>query len=581
MFSANEVFLSSCRLAARALPAALLAALLAGCAAPPPILPGPLALPTAPLRVQVLAINDFHGHLKAPPGGIQVFDPADRSQRITVAAGGAAALASLVDRLRAQNPNTAFVAAGDLVGASPLLSSLFHDEPAIEAMNAMGLDAAALGNHELDQGVAEAQRLQTGGCHPVDGCKGPAPYAGARFPFLAANTRVLATGQTLFPAYTVKRFEGIPVAFVGVTLKGTAGMLKPANTAGLVFDDEADTVNALVPELKRQGIEAIVLLMHEGDIPTGDYNECPGTSGPLAGIVKRLDKAVDVVVTGHSHRAYNCVMDGRPVTSAGRWGTVVTQIDLVLDRQTRDVVSARAENIIARTASQASREYPQNPAALVPDSRVAELVSAYEQRVRPLAQRPVGRLGATFEARSDEAGNNPATLLVADAQLAATRDAGAEVAFMNATGVRAALGEDRRYEVVYEDVFAVQPFGNQLITVTLTGAQLLQLLERPLAAARPRPGLLHSKGLVYTWDASRPAGKRVVPGSLQLNGKPVTPEQRVRVTANDFLVDSNGSLFGQGSERQAGAVDVEALEQYIRSRPGLVPDSAPRITRLN
>ena len=157
----------------------LLAALLAGCAATPPT-PPPLAPPAAPLRVQVLAINDFHGNLKAPPGGIQVFDPADRSQRINVPAGGAAALAALVNRLRAQNPNTAFVAAGDLVGASPLLSSLFRDEPAIEAMNAMGLDASALGNHELDQGVAEAQRLQNGGCHPVDGCKGPAPFAGGR-----------------------------------------------------------------------------------------------------------------------------------------------------------------------------------------------------------------------------------------------------------------------------------------------------------------------------------------------------------------------------------------------------------------
>jgi 5'-nucleotidase len=237
------------------------------------------------------------------------------------------------------------------------------------------------------------------------------------------------------------------------------------------------------------------------------------------------------------------------------------------------VVSARAVNVIART---------DGPQALAPDVRVAELVSAYEQRVRPLARRPVGRLGAPFAARTDEQGLNPATLLVADAQLAATREAGAEVAFMNATGVRAALGESDRLDVVYEDVFSVQPFGNQLITVTLTGAQLLQLLERPLASGtRPRPGLLHSKGLVYTWDTSRPAGQRIVPGSLQLNGKPVTPEQRVRVTANDFLVDSDGSIFGKGSDRQAGPVDVEALEQYIRSHPGLVPDTAPRVTRLN
>ncbi len=553
-------------------PALCVAALLAGCANPPPFALPTAPPPAAPVRVKLLAINDFHGNLKAPPGGILVQDPADRSKRINVPAGGAAALSALVNGLRAQNPNNAFVVAGDIVGASPLLSSLFHDEPAIEAMNRIGVDAAAMGNHELDQGVAEVLRLQKGGCHPKDGCKGPAPYAGANFPFLAANTRVLATGATLFPPYTVKRFEGIPVAFIGVTLKGTAAMVKATSSVGLAFEDEADSVNALVPELRRQGIEAIVVLLHQGDIPKGDYNECVGLSGPLAGIVQRLDKAVDVVISGHTHRAYNCVIDGRVVTSADRWGTVVTQVDLLLDPKTHDVISARAENVIART---------EGPLALPPDAAVAELVGRYEQLVRPLARRPVGRIGATLLARSDDNGVSPLTQTVADAQLAATREAGAELALMNATGVRASLGEGGRFEVAYEDVFAVQPFANQLITVTLSGAQLLQILERPLAAARPRPGLTPSRGLVYTWDANRPPGQRIVPGSLLLNGKPLTDESRVRVTANDFLVDAEGSVFGKGSERQPGPVDVEALEQYIRNQPGLTPDPVPRITRLN
>ena len=549
-----------------ALFAALLAALLASCASAPP--PAPVA--TGPVLVKVLAINDFHGNLKPPPGGIRIVDPADAGKRVNVPAGGVAHMATLLDTLRAQNPNHIFVAAGDLVGATPLLSSLFRDEPTVEAMNLMGMEAAAMGNHELDRGPAELLRLQSGGCHPLEGCKGPAPYAGARFQYLAANTVVQATGKTLLPPYFVKRFQGIPVAFVGLTLKGTPAIVVPAGTAGLRFDDEAATVNALVPQLQAQGIEAIVVLVHEGGIPSGEYNECPGISGPVVEIVKKLSKAVDLVISGHTHRAYNCIIDGRPVTSADRYGTLVTQIDLVLDPKTRDVVSARADNVIVSTEK------------FAPHPRLGELVATYERLVRPLAQRPVTRLGAPFLTRTNEAGESTIGQLIADAQLAATREAGAQVAFMNPGGVRAPLGGEGKLDAVYEDVFSVQPFYNQLITMSLSGEQLVQLLERPLGGARPRP--LHvSRGLTYTWDASRPAGQRVVPGSVRLDGRLVTPEMRVRVTANSFMADGGDDLavLRQGQDRRPGLIDVDALEAYLRANPGIAPDPLPRITRLN
>ncbi len=548
--------------------AALLLLLSACATTPPPATQPPVA--TAPVRLKLLAINDLHGNLMPPPGGFRTQDPADPQKRINVPAGGVAAMATLLDTLRAQSPNHVFVAAGDLVGATPLLSSLFRDEPTIEALNLMGMAVAAMGNHELDRGQAELLRLQSGGCNSTDGCKGPQPFTGARFQYLAANTVVKATGKTLLPAYAIKTFEGIPVAFIGITLKGTPRVVVPSSVVGLEFGDEADTVNALVPELQRQGVEAIVLLMHEGGFPTGEYNECPGISGAVVDIVKRLNKAVDLVISGHTHSAYNCVIDGRPVTSAHRYGTLVTQVDLVLDPKTRDVSSAKAENVIVSTAQ------------FAPHPKLAELISTYERLSRPLAQRPVVRLGAPFSLAANPAGESPLGQLIADAQLAATRDAGAQIAFMNPGGVRAPLGGEGKLDVVYEEVFSVQPFYNQLITMTLSGEQVLQLLERMVSGTRPRP-FFNSRGLTYTWDANQAPGQRLLRDSVRLNGQPLTSTQQLRVTVNSFLAGGgdDAAVLRQGQALQPGLIDVDALEAYLKANPGITPDAAPRITRLN
>ena len=235
----------------------------------------------APVELRILAINDFHGYLQPPPGGIRIADPNDKSKKIAVEAGGAEQMATLVKQLRAGASNTIFVAAGDLIGASPFLSALFHDEPTIESLSMMGLEVASVGNHEFDEGKEELLRMQNGGCHPTDGCQGPHPFLGAKFRYLAASTIEKDTGKTVFPPYAIREFGGIPVAFIGLTLKGTPNLVSPVGVAGLEFRDEADTVNALVPELKARGVEAIVVLIHEGGFPTGDYNECPGISGPI------------------------------------------------------------------------------------------------------------------------------------------------------------------------------------------------------------------------------------------------------------------------------------------------------------
>ncbi|HEX6722508.1 MAG TPA: metallophosphoesterase, partial [Burkholderiaceae bacterium] len=403
-------------------PALVLIALLTACATP---------RPTAPVQVKILAINDFHGNLKPPQGGIRIRDPQDASKTINVPAGGSEHMAPLLAELRAKNPNHIFVAAGDLVGATPLVSALFHDEPTIEAMNLMGLEASAVGNHEFDKGSVELLRLQRGGCHPTDGCKGPQPFTGARFQYLGAGIVDARSGNPLLPSTHVKRFQGIPVAFIGLTLKDTPTIVVPAGVAHLKFGDEAETVNALVPGLRQQGIEAIVVLIHEGGVPSGDYNECPGISGPIVDIVKKLDRAVDLVISGHTHRAYNCRIDDRLVTSADKYGTVVSEIDITLDPKSGDVTQARADNLIVRTDRFAK------------DAAQSKLITTYEQLAAPLAKRVVGRVGAPLSRDESPAGEMPIGLVIADAQLAATAgEAGAQLALMNPGGVRANLTGD-------------------------------------------------------------------------------------------------------------------------------------------
>ena len=533
-----------------------------------------LAQTPAPVDLRILAINDFHGYLRAPPGGITIADPEDRTKKITVPAGGAEHMATLVGQLREGHKNTIFVAAGDLIGASPFLSAMFHDEPTIEALSMMGLNISSVGNHEFDEGKDELLRMQHGGCHPVDQCQGPHPFAGAKFRYLAASTIVKDTGKTVFPAYEIRSFDGIPVAFIGLTLKGTPGLVSPVGVADLEFRDEAETVNALIPELKARDVEAIVVLIHEGGLPTGDYNECPGVSGPIVDVVKKFDKAVDVVVTGHTHRAYVCEIDGRLVTSGDKYGTLVTAIDLKLDPVTRDVVSARADNSIVRSAT------------LAKDPDQTALIEAYDRVAAPIANRPAGSLTETLSRTPQNTGESPLGDIIADAQLAATSaeaKGGAVIAFTNPGGVRADVTRKEDGAVTYADLFASQPFRNQLVTITLTGKQIKDMLEQQwLDPKRPRI-LQVSRGFGYAWDGSKGDGERVIAERMSLNGEPVDPAASYRVTVNNFLfVGGDGfTVLTQGTAPQVGIYDVDALHAYFGANSPVGPTAADRIVRVN
>ena len=533
-----------------------------------------IVFPRAPVELTILALNDFHGNLQPPPGGIRIDDPSDKSKRISVPAGGAEHLATLVKERRKGKKHSIFVAAGDLIGASPFLSALFHDEPTIESLSIMGLDVTSVGNHEFDEGGAELRRMQNGGCHPTDGCKGPHPFLGAKFKYLAASTVEKATGKTFFPAYEVREFDGVPVAFIGLTLKATPLIVNPAGVAGLEFRDEADSVNGLVPELKARGIEAIVVLIHEGGIPTGDYNECPGVSGPIVDIVRKFDKAVDIVVSGHTHRAYVCEIDGRLVTSADKYGTIVTEIDVKLDRKTRNIVSATAGNTIVRID------------ALAKDADQTRLIAAYDERAKPIANRPSGRVADALLRDPNSAGESVLGDIIADAQLSATEavdNGGATIAITNPGGIRNSILKTGDGIVTYADVFAAQPFRNQLVTMTLTGTQLKQVLEQQWTAPSFPRILQVSRGFSFTYDAARPIGERVPIETILLRGAPIDPQTRYRVTVNDFLASGGDgfSTFMRGTDRRTGVYDVDALDAYFKANSPITPHTPERIRQIN
>jgi 5'-nucleotidase len=517
--------------------------------------------------IQLLAFNDFHGNLEPPSGS---------SGRIgTVDAGGVEYFATHLRQLEATNPNTLVVAAGDMIGASPLLSGLFHDEPMIEAANIFGLDITSVGNHEFDEGSAELLRMQNGGCHPVDGCQDGTPFAGADFQYLSANVKSTETGETLFPPYEIRHFNGVKVAFIGMTLEGTPEIVTPTGVAGLSFEDEADTVNALVPELRRQGIQTIVVLIHEGGFPTGGFNECPGISGPIVDIVNRMSDEVDLVISGHTHTAYNCVIDGRPVTSAASFGRIITDIDMTISRATKNPVQITTENkIVTRDVAK--------------DADETALIQHYLAFAAPIANRVVGSITADLLRANNAAGESVLGDHIADAQLEATAPAalgGAVLALMNPGGIRTDLlfnqisGGELPGQVTYGEIFAVQPFANSLVTMTLTGDQIERVLEQQWGPGRSVV-LQVSDSLHYRWNPAGAFGDRIATGDILLNGAPISPVASYRVTVNNFLADGGDgfTVLREGTNRLGGAVDTDALAAYMTAHPGLAPTPRNRIT---
>ena len=532
----------------------------AGCATP-----ARDAASSAPVTLNLVAINDFHGNLEPSK---YTYTSAATGKTETLRAGGIEALSGALAAWRKEDKDLLFIGAGDLIGASPALSSMWADEPSIEAMNLLGLRLSSVGNHEFDAGRKELLRQQAGGCdspRPAKACKLMPNYRGARFTYLAANVLDSATGKPFMPGYRVEDVKGLKVGVVGAVLQGTVSVAVASAIAGLDFIDEADAINKALPQMRADGAKVFVALIHEGgrtdEAP--DQPACKGLTGGVVDIVKRLDPAIRLVITGHSHQGYLCNVDGRVVTQADAAGHLLSRIALTVDPVSGAVANIDVKNVVM------------NPEQFPADPKVAAYLASVKERSRAVLARPLGKLGQASVARkASEAGESPLGNLIADAVLAATRAQGAQIGFMNNGGIRKDLEtSDAALTTNFGHAQAVLPFGNTLVVMDLSGAQLRRLLEQQWQ----RPGasgatiLQVSQGLSYTWDAARPSGQRLVPGSLKFNGAPVDDNKTYRVVANNFLAEGGDNFpeFAKGTNRlDTQIVDLDALSAYIAKNPG-------------
>ncbi|UKY52039.1 bifunctional metallophosphatase/5'-nucleotidase [Streptomyces inhibens] len=551
--------------------------------------------------VQLLSFNDFHGNLEPPQGSsgaVEELQP-DGSKK-AVPAGGVEYLAQSLRTARKGHPYSVTAAAGDLVGASPLLSGLFHDEPTIEAMNKLGLDVTSVGNHEFDEGRTELTRLQNGGCHPKDGCyEDGKKFQGAGFPYLTANVTDEKTGKPLLKPYTVWKHKGVKIGFIGVTLEGTPDIVNADGVKGLKFHDEVETINKYAKVLNRQGVKAIVALIHEGGLPAStsyNYNcDSPGPgdgiSGPITEIAKHVTPSVDALVTGHTHQAYACTIpdpSGRPrtVTSAASYGKLYTDTTLTYDRRTRDIVRTSVKapgavnHIVDRTQPKAAD--------------MTSLIARWNKLAAPVAGRTVGHISADIAGRGANAPESPLGDVISDAQLEATKAAdkgGAQLALMNPGGIRSDLafkasGSEGDGVVTYGEAFTVQPFTNMMNVIDLTGAQLLTGLQQQVSGAnQASPKILQvSKGLTYTLDMTKSGADRVVKDSVKLDGVAIDPAKTYRVAMNEFLAGGGDGFaaFKEGKNKYVGPSDLDAFTGYLTAHSSadgpLTPPKADRIT---
>lgn len=533
------------------------------------------ARPAPTASVRLLALNDFHGNLEPPSGssGRAVDENGE-----TVLAGGAAYVAAHLKRLR--NRDTLTVAQGDLIGATPLISAAYHDEPTVQFLGDVGVTASAVGNHEFDEGYKELLRIQRGGCHPVDGCSPEGRWRGAKFDYLAANVLKKRghRDRPILKPWTIRRVNGVRIGFIGVVTKTTPSIVTAEGIKGLTFDDEVAAANRAARELKRRHVRAMVLLVHEGDqVKSGSRpDECGIVPGAGSRIAQQADPEIDAVLTGHTHQQYVCSVEdpaGRPrlFSSGSSFGRVITEVNLKVNRRTGDVVrsSMVGDNHVV------TRDVP-------PDPATERFVQTWKDRVSEIADKPIGTITADLTRAPSPAGETALGDVIADAQLAGMKDLGAQVAVMNPGGVRtdltfAASGSEGDGVVTYGEAFAVQPFSNVMGVVSLTGAQLDALLEQQWTSAGEKI-LQPSANLHFTIDRARPVGDRV--SAITIDGAPIDPAAAYKVAANNFLLGGGDgfTVFTEGTDQVLGPIDLDALVAYFAAQGTISPPPLNRIS---
>ncbi|MFI7546432.1 bifunctional metallophosphatase/5'-nucleotidase [Actinoplanes sp. NPDC049599] len=556
------------------------------------------------VKGQFLSYNDFHGAIDPPGGSGAVVNG--------VPAGGVEYLATYLKKLRAEaaaeGRKTLTVGAGDLIGATPLVSAAFHDEPTIELMNEIGLQISSVGNHEFDEGVDELLRMQRGGCHPTDGCQDGDGFRGAEFSYLAANTINKKTGLPILPPIDIKFVNGTPVGFVGLTLEGTAGIVNPAGIQSVRFANEIETANKWGNLLKLFGVKAQVLLVHQGgqqnvseQVPVPGVSDCNAFSGPIVPIVAGLNPEFSLVVSGHTHRFYTCTLPNSKgtsvVTSAGTNGQLVTDIDYAINQRTGRFAEVTAKNVVVENGvpdgnggwlRNAAGVFLKNPDTVDPQAK--KVADKYRTAVAPIANKVVGSISADITRTAGANGESALGDVIADAQLAWTASSNAQIALMNPGGIRAdfdaeqSSGGEANGQVTYGEAFTVQPFNNLVVTQTFTGAQLKNVLEQQFVGfgGQTTQRILQvSAGLTYSWNSTAPAGAKVT--ALALKGTPIDPAASYQVTTNDFLANGGDGFtnltLGTGRTTAPG-FDVDALVGYLGAGAPVAPGPANRITKI-
>ena len=557
---------------------AIAAAVLSGCASAP-------ISPISPIDINLVALNDFHGHLEASKF---VYTSARDGKETTVSAGGINNLAAALQAFRKEDPELLLVGAGDLVGASPAMSSMWADEPAIVALGMLGLRVSSVGNHEFDQGRKELLRKQNGGCAstlPAKACKLAPDFSGAPFGYLAANVIDSATGKPLLPAYSIQQVKGVKIAFIGAVLQDTASVVTASSIAGLTFIDEASAINQALVEARGQGASVFVALIHQGGSTPEPFDQpdCSKLKGPIVGIAGQLDPAIRLVISGHSHQGFQCQVDGRTITQAQMGGHVMSRIKLSIDP-----VSGAVQDVVVRNVPVVAGQYPADP-------KVAAYLASVKVQSQAALERPIARVVARNTLRKqNDAGESALGNLVADAVLEATRARGAQVAFMNGGGMRSDFDVGANLTATFGQAQVVLPFSNTLVVMDMTGFQLRGLLEQQFdrrGSGEGRAMLQVSHSLRYRWDDTLPMGAKVVTGSIRIDGAPLDDAKTVRVATNNFLAEGGDGfpMFAQAANKvDTNIVDLDAFIALLvrRERDGGSAGTAataaqvPRIERV-
>ncbi len=525
------------------------ACLLSSCATPP----------AAPVEINLVGMNDFHGHLDATK--FEYVSAADGAFQSHLA-GGVDNVAAALQAWRRVDKDLLFLGAGDLIGASPAMSAMWADEPSLNALTMAGMFASSVGNHEFDKGRAELLRQQNGGCVstlPDKACQFAPDFRGAGFTYLAANVLDSATGKPFLPAWRIADVQGLKVGIIGAVLKDTASVVLASGIVGLKFVDEADAINAVMPALRAQGASVFVLLIHEGGSTSEPFDkpDCSELQGPIIGIAKRLDPAIRLIISGHTHKGFQCKVDGRTITQAEMGGHVLSRIKMKVDPATKAVLDINVRNVVIKPG-----QYP-------PDEKVAAYLATARERSKAALAKPLARVAVrSMGRRASAAGETALGGVIADAFLAATREHKAQIAFMNAGGIRKDLDVGENLTATVGQVQIVLPFGNTMVLMDMTGAQLRTLLEQQWA--RPgatEPSVLQiSDGFTYRWNPAKPPGQRVVAGSMKLNGVPINDATTYRVTANNFLAEGgdNFPVFKEaGNKVDTHVRDFDVLVDYL------------------